>query len=109
MADRIAFVTGAGSGIGRATAKLFASRGHAVALVDMSEAGGRETETAIRDLIVLAAQDSAEAAAAKSRFVEILSALAVPSQDREAFPSCKVVIARFERLEGHHQEAGLTN
>jgi NAD(P)-dependent dehydrogenase (short-subunit alcohol dehydrogenase family) len=49
MADRIAFVTGAGSGIGRATAKLFASRGHAVALVDMSEAGGRETETAIRD------------------------------------------------------------
>jgi NAD(P)-dependent dehydrogenase (short-subunit alcohol dehydrogenase family) len=49
MADRIAFVTGAGSGIGRATARLFASRGHAVALVDMSEAGGRETEAAIRD------------------------------------------------------------
>lgn len=48
MADRIAFVTGAGSGIGRATAKLFASRGHAVALVDMNEAGGRETEAAIR-------------------------------------------------------------
>ena len=62
--------------------------------------------TAIGDLIVLAARDSAEAAAAKSRFVEILSALAVPSQDREAFPSCKVVIARFERLEGYHQEAG---
>ena len=62
--------------------------------------------TAIRDLIVLAARDSAEAAAAKSRFVEILSALAVPSQDREAFPSCKVVIARFERLEGYPQEAG---
>jgi NAD(P)-dependent dehydrogenase (short-subunit alcohol dehydrogenase family) len=49
MADRIAFVTGAGSGIGRATARLFASRGHGVALVDMSEAGGRETEAAIRD------------------------------------------------------------
>lgn len=49
MADRIAFVTGAGSGIGRATARLFASRGHAVALVDMNEAGGRETEAAIRD------------------------------------------------------------
>jgi hypothetical protein len=65
--------------------------------------------TAIRDLIVVAARDSAEAAAAESRFVEIFSALAAPSQDRDGFPSCKVVIARFERLEGHHQEAGLTN
>jgi len=64
------------------------------------------TETAIRDLIVVAARDSAEAAAAESRFVEIFSAIAVPSQDRDGFPSCKVVIARFERLEGHHQQAG---
>ncbi|MBW8752570.1 MAG: SDR family NAD(P)-dependent oxidoreductase, partial [Sphingomonadales bacterium] len=40
MADRIAFVTGAGSGIGRATARLFAGRGYSVALVDMNEAGG---------------------------------------------------------------------
>jgi hypothetical protein len=65
--------------------------------------------TAIRDLIVVAARDSAEAAAAESRFVEIFLALAAPSQDRDGFPSCKVVIARFERLEGHHQEAGLIN
>jgi len=65
--------------------------------------------TAIRDLIVVAARDSAEAAAAESRFVEIISALAAPSQDRDGFPSCKVVIARFERLKGHHQQAGLTN
>ena len=65
--------------------------------------------TAIRDLIVVAAPDSAEAAAAESRFVKIFSALAAPSQDGDGFPSCKVVIARFERLEGHHQEAGLTN
>lgn len=49
MAERIAFVTGAGSGIGRATARLFAARGHAVALADVNEAGGRETEAAIRD------------------------------------------------------------
>ena len=65
--------------------------------------------TAIRDLIVLAARDSAEAATAESRFVEIFSALAAPSQDRDGFPSCRVVIARFERLEGHHQQAGLTD
>lgn len=49
MAEKIAFVTGAGSGIGRATARLFAERGHAVALVDMNEAGGRETEAMIRE------------------------------------------------------------
>jgi hypothetical protein len=64
-------------------------------------------KTAIRDLIVVAARDSAEAAAAESRFAEIFSALAVPSEDRDGFPACKVVIARFERLEGHHQQAGL--
>lgn len=49
MAHKIAFITGAGSGIGRATARLFAARGHAVALVDMSEEGGSATEAAIRD------------------------------------------------------------
>jgi NAD(P)-dependent dehydrogenase (short-subunit alcohol dehydrogenase family) len=49
MADRVAFVTGAASGIGRATARLFAARGHAVALVDVGEAGGRETEAMIRE------------------------------------------------------------
>jgi NAD(P)-dependent dehydrogenase (short-subunit alcohol dehydrogenase family) len=50
MSDRrkVAFVTGAGSGIGRGTARLFAARGYATALVDLNEAGGRETEAAIR-------------------------------------------------------------
>jgi NAD(P)-dependent dehydrogenase (short-subunit alcohol dehydrogenase family) len=46
---KVAFITGAGSGIGRGTAKLFAARGYAAALVDMNEAGGRETEAAIRE------------------------------------------------------------
>lgn len=44
----VAFVTGAASGIGRATARLFARAGHAVAIADMNEAGGRETEAMIR-------------------------------------------------------------
>ena len=38
---KTAFVTGAGSGIGRATAIAFARAGHAVALVDRAEDAGR--------------------------------------------------------------------
>ena len=72
----------------------------------VADARVEHAETAIRDLIVVAARDSAEAATAESRFVQIFSALAAPSQDRDGFPSCKVVIARFERLEVYHQEAG---
>lgn len=43
LKDRIAIVTGAGSGIGRASAVLFAREGALVALVDRDEAGMRET------------------------------------------------------------------
>ena len=44
---RVAFVTGAASGIGRATAKAFAEAGYAVALVDRTEDAGREAEAEI--------------------------------------------------------------
>ena len=37
-------------------------------------------ETAIRDLIIVAARDSGEAAAAESRFVEIFSVIAAPAK-----------------------------
>jgi hypothetical protein len=61
----------------------------------------------IHDLIEVVAYSSVEAAAADSRFVEIFLASAFPTQDRDAFPSCPVVIAQFERLEQHHEQAGL--
>ena len=48
LKDQIAVVTGAGSGIGRASAVLFAREGAFVALVDRDETGMRETLDAIR-------------------------------------------------------------
>ena len=44
---RVAVVTGGGSGIGRATALLFADSGYAVAIWDMSEQAGHDTLQAI--------------------------------------------------------------
>ena len=48
LKGRIAIVTGAGSGIGRASAMLFAREGAFVALVDRDAAGLQETRDAIR-------------------------------------------------------------
>jgi hypothetical protein len=62
-------------------------------------------EKVIRDFIVAAAKDSSEVAAADSRFAEIFLASALPDRDRDAFPSCVIVIQQFERLEQHHQQA----
>jgi NAD(P)-dependent dehydrogenase (short-subunit alcohol dehydrogenase family) len=45
---RVAFVTGASSGIGRATAEAFVSRGYATALVDRDENAGRLVEMQLR-------------------------------------------------------------
>ena len=44
---RMAVVSGAGSGIGRATASMLAARGAAVAAIDIDEAAARETARAI--------------------------------------------------------------
>jgi NAD(P)-dependent dehydrogenase (short-subunit alcohol dehydrogenase family) len=48
VASKVAMVTGAGSGIGRATAAAFISAGYAVMLADQNEAAGAVAEAAIR-------------------------------------------------------------
>ena len=43
LADKIAFITGAGAGIGRATAILFAREGAKVAIAEIDAPAGEET------------------------------------------------------------------
>jgi NAD(P)-dependent dehydrogenase (short-subunit alcohol dehydrogenase family) len=45
---KVAFVTGAGSGIGLATAQALVKRGYATVLVDRNEAAGRAAEASLR-------------------------------------------------------------
>src|SRR5262249_5007811 len=48
LKDKVALITGAGSGIGRESALLFAKEGAAIVVVDVNDAGGNETVEMVR-------------------------------------------------------------
>lgn len=49
LADKVCVITGAGSGMGRIAARLFAEQGARVVAADLDEAAGRQTEREVRD------------------------------------------------------------
>ena len=49
LKNRVALITGAGSGIGRASAVMFSQEGAKVAVVDMNQTGAEETVSMIKE------------------------------------------------------------
>jgi NAD(P)-dependent dehydrogenase (short-subunit alcohol dehydrogenase family) len=74
LKDKVALITGAGSGIGLQTAKLFAQEGAQVVCVDVNEKAAKEASSSIRDSIAVQADVSKAAdcermvAAAEKKF-----------------------------------------
>jgi len=89
---RVALVTGAAGGIGRATARIFAREGARVAVVDMNGAGARETVSLIES-------EGGEAIALETDVADESSVRSMVAE----------TVARFGRLDAALNNAGITS
>lgn len=77
FAGRVAVVTGAGSGLGRATAHLLSARGARVACLDLSVEGLAETAKDLRDAITVEC-DVTSSASVNSAMEQVVRSLGAP-------------------------------
>lgn len=78
--EKVALITGAGSGIGRATSRIFAREGARLVLADVAETGGQETLRMVEDAGAKAIFVKTDVS--KSRDVEAVVAKAVETFGR---------------------------
>ena len=71
LSGRVAVVTGAGQGMGRATTRLLSSRGASVAALDLNEAGASETIAGLAGPALALSCDVSDSAAVNDAFAKV--------------------------------------